>query len=58
MDEQGRIHLMTVDDHAILRGRLRLLLLAFENIEWVGEARSGPEAVRLCGQVEPDVVLT
>jgi NarL family two-component system response regulator LiaR len=51
------IRVMTVDDHAILRGGLRFLLLAFEDIELVGEARSGPEALRLCNQLQPDVVL-
>jgi len=51
------IHVMTVDDHQILRGGLKFLLLAFEDIELVGEARSGPEAISLCDQVDPDVVL-
>lgn len=53
----GPIRVITVDDHQILRGGLRFLLLAFEDIELVGEARSGPEAVRLCDEVQPNVVL-
>jgi NarL family two-component system response regulator LiaR len=57
MIESKPIRVLTVDDHAILRGGLKFLLLAFEDIELVGEARSGPEAVRLCGQLQPDVVL-
>ena len=57
MAESNPIRVITVDDHAILRGGLKFLLLAFEDIELVGEARSGPEAVRLCGQLQPDVVL-
>jgi NarL family two-component system response regulator LiaR len=57
MDKPERIRVITVDDHQILRGGLRFLLLAFEDIELVGEARSGPGAVRLCDQVHPDVVL-
>jgi NarL family two-component system response regulator LiaR len=48
---------MTVDDHEILRGGIRFLLLAFDDIELVGEAQSGEEALRLCAQVKPDVVL-
>ncbi|MBD2360766.1 response regulator transcription factor [Anabaena minutissima FACHB-250] len=48
---------MTVDDHEILRGGIKFLLLAFDDIELVGEARSGDEAVRLCEQLHPDVVL-
>jgi NarL family two-component system response regulator LiaR len=57
MDKPERVRVMIVDDHAILRGGLRFLLLAFEDIELVGEACNGPEAVRLCDQVHPDVVL-
>lgn len=57
MDQPERIRVITVDDHQILRGGLRFLLLAYEDIELVGEARSGPEAVRLCDQLHPDVVL-
>jgi NarL family two-component system response regulator LiaR len=48
---------MTVDDHEILRGGIRFLLLAFDDIELVGEAHSGEEALALYGQVQPDVVL-
>ena len=57
MAESEPIRVMTVDDHEILRGGLKFLLLAFEDIELVGEARSGLEALHLCGQVQPDVVL-
>jgi NarL family two-component system response regulator LiaR len=46
-----------VDDHEILRSGIRFSLLAFEDIELVGEARSGEEALSLCGELEPDVVL-
>jgi NarL family two-component system response regulator LiaR len=57
MGEPDKIRVMTVDDHEILRGGIRFLLLAFDDIEVVGEAQSGEEALDLCGQVEPDVVL-
>jgi NarL family two-component system response regulator LiaR len=57
MGESDKIRVMTVDDHEILRGGIRFLLLAFEDIELVGEAHSGEEALCLCGQVQPDVVL-
>ena len=57
MIESEPIRVLSVDDHAILRGGLKFLLLAFEDIELVGEARSGPEAIRLCSQLQPDVVL-
>ncbi|MBD2411665.1 response regulator transcription factor [Nostoc calcicola FACHB-3891] len=48
---------MTVDDHQILRGGIKFLLLAFDDIELVGEAGNGDEAVRLCENLQPDVVL-
>jgi NarL family two-component system response regulator LiaR len=48
---------MTVDDHEILRGGIRFLLLAFDDIELVGEAHSGEEALHLCYELQPDVVL-
>ncbi len=51
------IRVMTVDDHEILRGGIKFLLLAFDDIELVGEACSGDEAVRFCEQLQPDVVL-
>ena len=57
MGESDQIRVMTVDDHEILRGGIRFLLLAFDDIELVGEAHSGEEALSLCGQVQPDVVL-
>jgi len=51
------IRVMTVDDHRLLRDGLRFLLLAFDDIALVGEARDGNEALEKCGQVRPDVVL-
>ncbi len=57
MGEPDQIRVMTVDDHEILRGGIRFLLLAFDDIELVAEAHSGEEALSLCGQVQPDVVL-
>lgn len=51
------IRVVTVDDHAILRGGIKFLLLAFDDIELIGEARNGDEAVHLCEQLQPDVVL-
>ncbi|BAY21594.1 two component transcriptional regulator, LuxR family protein [Calothrix sp. NIES-2100] len=51
------IRVVTVDDHEIMRGGIKFLLLAFDDIELVGEARNGDEAVRLCEQLQPNVVL-
>jgi len=57
MSESSRIRVMIVDDHDVLRSGLKFSLLAFEDLELVGEARNGQEAVRLCGTYQPDVVL-
>jgi NarL family two-component system response regulator LiaR len=48
---------MIVDDHAVVRGGIEYSLLALDDIELVGTACSGEEAVRLCGEVQPDVIL-
>jgi DNA-binding NarL/FixJ family response regulator len=48
---------LIVDDHAILRGGLVSLLSTTDDLEVVGEAESGEEAVRLADELEPDVVL-
>ena len=57
MSESGPIRVLLVDDHTVVRSGLSAFLLAFDDLELVGEASSGEEAVRLCPQVKPDVVL-
>jgi NarL family two-component system response regulator LiaR len=57
MTEQTRIRVMTVDDHEIMRGGIRFVLLAYDDLELVAEAHSGEEAIRLCAETQPDVVL-
>jgi len=51
------IRLLIVDDHAVMRTGLKLFLMAFDDLDLVGEATSGEEAVQLCGRVHPNVVL-
>ena len=57
MSDEKPIRVMLVDDHAVVRSGLGAFLLAFDDLELVAEAGSGEEAVRLCEQVRPDVVL-
>ncbi|MCL4426640.1 MAG: response regulator transcription factor [Firmicutes bacterium] len=53
----GKIRVLLVDDHTILRDGIRLLLSSQEDIEVVGEAGDGREAVEKVLQLQPDVVL-
>lgn len=57
MSETDGIRLMIVDDHPVLRNGITFSLMAFDDIEMVGEAGNGPDAIRLCNELHPDVVL-
>jgi NarL family two-component system response regulator LiaR len=48
---------MVVDDHAVVRSGLKAFLMVFDDLELVGEASSGQEAVQLTERVQPDVIL-
>jgi NarL family two-component system response regulator YdfI len=48
---------LVVDDHLIVREGLSLILETAEGIEQAGEAVDGAEALRLCAELRPDVVL-
>ena len=51
------IRVLLADDQALVRAGFRALLDAQEDIEVVGEADDGEEAVRLAGEHAPDIVL-
>ena len=51
------IRILIADDHAVVRSGLRELLRADEDVEVVGEAADGAEAMRLVGTLQPDMVL-
>jgi DNA-binding NarL/FixJ family response regulator len=51
------IRILLADDHDILRDGLRALFESVGDIELVGEARTGREAVEQAGRLKPDVVL-
>jgi NarL family two-component system response regulator LiaR len=57
MPNAERIKVMIVDDHPIVRSGLATMLLAFDDLELVGEASSGNKALVLCQQELPDVIL-
>ena len=54
---QMKIRVLCVDDHDLLRDGIRISMLTYSDIELVGEARSGEDALRLCEELLPDVVL-
>ncbi|MEX5216421.1 MAG: PAS domain S-box protein [Nitrospiraceae bacterium] len=53
----GVLRVLMVDDHPLVRQGLRGILESYTNIQIVGEAADGLEAVRLAGEYQPDVVI-
>ncbi len=51
------IRLVIADDHPVVRGGLAQLVSGFDDVELVGQAADGAEAVALCAERSPDVVL-
>ena len=51
------ITILIVDDHQLVRQGVRAFLETQRDLKVVGEASNGEEAVRLAGQVVPDVIL-
>ncbi len=52
-----KIHILIVDDHAVFRAGLRLLFDSKPDIQVVGEARNGQEALVQAQKLQPDVIL-
>jgi len=57
MTETRPIRVMIVDDHAVVRSGLAAFFQVYDDLELVGEARTGEEAVQICARVQPDVIL-
>jgi DNA-binding NarL/FixJ family response regulator len=51
------IRVVLVDDHPVVRSGLRAVLALEPAVDVIGEAASGEEAVALCDELHPDVVL-
>jgi two-component system, NarL family, response regulator LiaR len=57
MTESTPIRVAIVDDHTIVRSGLAFLINGFDEFVLVGEATNGEEAIALCDEFQPDVVL-
>ena len=51
------IRVVVVDDHPMMRNGIKVYLATARSVECVGEAASGEEAVALCKELQPQVVL-
>jgi NarL family two-component system response regulator LiaR len=57
MTQPTKIRVMIVDDHAVVRSGLGAFLAAADNLELVGEAENGEQAVVRAKSFHPDVIL-
>src|SRR5512137_3010571 len=57
MNTPQTIQVMLVDDHNVVRSGLATFLKAYDDLELVGEAKNGLEALNLCHIKKPDVIL-
>jgi NarL family two-component system response regulator LiaR len=57
MSKPEPIRVIAIDDHEVVRGGIKYALLGYDDVELVGEAPSGEDALALCAQVRPDVAL-
>jgi len=53
----GKVRVLIADDHSVVRQGLRMFLALDPEIEIIGEAASGEEAIQLARDIRPDVVL-
>lgn len=54
---QRKIRVLIVDDHFMVRDGLKVFVDVLPDMECAGEASNGEEAIRVCKEVRPDVVL-
>lgn len=54
---EDAVRILLVDDHPMMRRGLRDLLAMEDDMDPVGEAASGQEAIRMAAELEPDLIL-
>jgi NarL family two-component system response regulator LiaR len=57
LNKSEKIRVLLADDHAVVRSGLGAVLMSSEDLVLVGEAGTGQEAIKKCGELHPDVVL-
>jgi NarL family two-component system response regulator LiaR len=57
MSDPSPIRVMIVDDHALVRSGLEAFLFVQKDMKLVAQAKNGPQAITLCAETQPDVVL-
>ena len=57
MPKADKIRLLIVDDHKVVLNGLQVFISLYDDIEVVGEARNGQQALEQCAAHQPDVVL-
>ncbi len=57
MNHSSKIKVIIADDHVVLRDGIRYICMTTSDIELVGEAANGEDAIKLCHELQTDVVL-
>jgi two-component system, NarL family, response regulator LiaR len=57
MTSNPPIRIMLVDDHAMVRRGLATFLKVYDDLQLAGEAESGEQAITLCAEIMPDIIL-
>ena len=55
--ESKNIRILIADDHSITRSGIKTFISVYDDLTLVGEAANGAEAITMCDEVSPDVIL-